>query len=355
MITPAKLFTLAVVTAVAVGAAVFSVQRSSATSSQSERGNDFLPGLIGKANSVDQVVVTDGDIKTVIKKEGDRFVHDSGFPIRSEAVGNLLTSLALLTVEERKTDKPELYPDLELAPPDAEDGNGRQVTVTAGGDVLADLVVGTADFSVGGTRGGVYARSATEPPAYLLRGNVAVPGTAAGWFDTQAYKFDAASILTAQIKPTNGKPVNLAQSGATKTLVLDQPPQGGTADPAKLQQVANLASDLSFENVRKATGKPSGHSLTTVTNNQLRYVVEGIDKLDPENAWVTIKVQPDSLKSTAQANEQNARFEGFEFKISRSNAEIFSWTVGDLLKPIEQAAPGGPSTLNIPGLAPAPK
>jgi|GEM_PF-1292744 len=355
MITPAKLLTLAVITAVAVGAAVFSVQRSTATSSQSERGNDFLPGLIGKANTADQVVVTDGTVKTIIKKEGDSFVHDSGYPVRGEAVGNLLTSLALLTVEERKTDKPDLYPDLELAPPDAEDGNGRQVTVLAGSEILADLIVGTADFSVGGTRGGVYARNATEPPAYLLRGNVAVPGTAAGWFDTQAYKFDPASILTAQIKPATGLPVRLAQSGTSKTLVLDQLPQGAAADPTKIQRVAALASELSFENVRKASGKPSGHTLTTVTNTQFRYIVQGIDKMDPENAWVTIRVEPDSVKATAKANEANQRFDGFEFKISRSNAEMFAWTVADLLKAPEPAAPGGASGLQIPGLAPTPK
>lgn len=357
MMTPTKLMTLAIVTAVAVGAATISVQSSQATIAQADRGKSFLPDLIGKMNAIDGIVIRNEAATTKLRRDVDHFVDDSGFPVREDAVRNLLTGMSLLTIEERKTDQPKRYKDLELAAPDAE-GGGTQVILQSDGTTLADLVVGVRDPSVGGSSGGVFVRRTESPPAYLLRGAVPLPGSRSGWFETELFKLGADKILNAEIKPVQGQPIRLAQSASTNTLVLDNLPPAGSADPAKIQRLANLAAGLSFEDVRKATGALSGAELTTVGADKRRYVVSPVGKFDPENTWVQIKIQPSSMKDVNDAKKESERFDGFEFKLTRHNSEPFGWTLTDVLNqapPANPAIPGNPANPvgPLPGI-PAP-
>lgn len=351
MMTPAKLAGLAFMTALAVGAAVVSVKNSQAILTQADRGETFLPGLAAKINTIDKIEVRQGDAVTRISRTDGKYVDESGFPVRVEAVGNLLTGLSLLTIEERKTDREERYPDLELAAPGSEDGEGQQVMVQAGGDALANVVIGSRDATVGGTRGGIFARRADAPPAYLLRGAVNLPASRSGWFETELYKLADGQLLTAQFDSGDGQPIKLAQSATSKTVVLDNLPAGRSADPAKVQRLATLASGLSFEDVRKASGEPSAIQLTAVGANQRRYVVTPVGEFDPDNAWVRVKVEAQSVKDVAAAKDENAGFDGFEFKLSSYNAEPLAWKLADVLN-APQDSSAAPAPAGMPGAMP---
>jgi hypothetical protein len=347
MVTPAKVTVLALVTALAVGAAVVTVQNSQATLSQADRGDPFLPGFAGKINDVDRIVIRDGASVTEISRLDGRFVDDSGYPVRTEAVSSLLTGLSMLTIEERKTDQAARFGDLELAAPDAEDGAGQQVVVQAGESRLADVIVGSRDASVGGTRGGMFMRRTDTPPAYLLRGAVALPGSRSGWFDTALYQLGTDKLLTAEFKSAQGQSIRLSQSAASKSVVLDNLPTGRTADPAKVQRLATLAAGMSFEDVRKAQGEPSGIQVTAVGANQRRYEITPVGEFDPDNTWVRIKVAAESIKDVAAAKQEGEPFDGFEFKLSRYNAEPMGWVLTDMLN--KPQADGAPAATPAPG------
>ena len=350
MMTPAKVTVLALVTAAAVAAAVVTVQNSQATRSQADRGKSFLPGFAGQINDVDRIVIRDGEAVTEISRSDGRYVDRSGYPVRVEAVSGLLTGLSMLTIEERKTDQPARFADLELAAPDAEDGAGQQVTVQAGESRLADVIIGSRDATVGGTRGGMFVRRADSPPAYLLRGAVALPGSRSGWFDTALYQLGTDKLLTAEFKPKEGQGIRLSQSASSKTIVLDNLPAGRTADPAKVQRVATLAAGMSFEDVRKAQGEPSGIQLTAVGSNQRRYQITPVGEFDPDNTWVQIRIAAESVKDVAAAKKENEPFDGFEFKLSSYNAEPLAWTLTDLLNKPDAAGTAPTATPPVPGL-----
>ncbi|MEM9029592.1 MAG: DUF4340 domain-containing protein, partial [Pseudomonadota bacterium] len=174
--TPKSFLALATATLVAVLLAMVTSSTSNTGNVIADRGESFVSGLAEKANSIASITTVTSDGTTTVTKKGNTFVDASGFPIKDETARQLVTSLALLSIEERKTDVADRHADLELAAPDAKSGAGQRITLKDSGDrVVADVIAGRREFTVGGTRGGQYVRNASDTQAYLVRGTVNVP------------------------------------------------------------------------------------------------------------------------------------------------------------------------------------
>ncbi|MEZ5729785.1 MAG: hypothetical protein R3E48_18450 [Burkholderiaceae bacterium] len=112
--TPKGLTMLAIATAAAVAGAALSAGAWQTGNGEESRGERFLPELADQANRIDSIRVRTGGWQVSLAKRGERFVDASGFPARLETIRDLVTGLAGLTIEERKTARPERYAELEV-------------------------------------------------------------------------------------------------------------------------------------------------------------------------------------------------------------------------------------------------
>lgn len=332
--TPKSLVVLAVVTAIAIGTAVVVARNDQAGSVIADRGRILVPDLVAKANSVASITVVKGKTTMTMTRSGDGFVDATGYPVKTEAVGTLLTSLATLTVAEGKTDRPDRYADLDLADPSADKGGATEIELKAtGGATIATVFAGTKDMSVGGSRGGQYVRVDGAPKSYLVRGHVEMPEERADWFDARLVDVKPKDLKSAELVNRAGATIDFVKAG--DSLALATPPDGKTPDETKFTKLAYMFQGFDFVDVRKATATPGG--------NAASFKVETADGLsvtmtecpstgDADKDWIRISAAAVDPKAEDAVKAIAAKTDGYEFKIRSTYLDIFGWSVDDLVK-----------------------
>src|ERR1700730_16319203 len=174
---------LAVLAAVSIAATALVLRTSAPTVASDRRGENVVPSLLAKANDITALSMRDGADTFVIERRDNRFVAaDSGYAVKTDAVGDVIASSAGLTFQEARTSDPTRYGDLGLADPGAKDA-GKEITFRTAGGELASFLVGNSDTTVGGPTGGVFIRLKGQPQTFLVRGNVRLPPRGrSGWF-----------------------------------------------------------------------------------------------------------------------------------------------------------------------------
>lgn len=325
--------TLGGATAFAVVLAATSAFNWRTDSVVSERGQTFLPKLASEAGSISAIKVEDGDEKFTIKREGDRFVDASGFPVKPEVVRDLVTSVSVLKIEETKTGDASRHKDLDLASPGAEDGAGKRIVFQdAGGNAISGIIAGKSDYSVGGVGGGQYVRAADSDQTYLVRGTVKLPFSRTGWFDTKLFEVKAENVLKASLDNKESGVVSLTKDG--DKLLLANLPEGKLADEDKINRITRLFGSLTFSDVRaKAPGgsAKSGPTVSVETSDGLKVMLVALDA-DDKQRWVRLEASKTREDARERAVELTSKVEGFEFKLSSYDSELFDWSMTDLIK-----------------------
>ncbi len=176
------LTTLAVLAAISIGATAWVLQTSAPTVASDRRGETVVPSLAAKANDITGLSIRDGAGTLAIERRNNRFVAaDSGYPIKTDPVRDVVASSADLSFQEARTSDPARYGDLGLADPGAKDA-GKEITFRTAGGELASFVVGNRDTTVGGPTGGVFIRLKGQPQTFLARGDVRLPVVRSDWF-----------------------------------------------------------------------------------------------------------------------------------------------------------------------------
>jgi Domain of unknown function (DUF4340) len=334
--TTRSFLALAGLTVLAVIAAGVVSTTSTGGGAIAARGEALLPGLVDKANSIAEITVETEDSTTTIRRDDGRFVDASGYPVRPEAVRDLVASLSVLTIEERKTADPNRYHELGLAEPSAEDGAGERVLLKDGsGNAIAEVVAGEADHTVGGTRGGQYVRAAGDAASYLVRGSVSLPLGRSGWFDVKLFEAGADAIAKASIRDGETAVVTLARQADTLGLV--DPPAGRSADESKIDRLARLFQPLEFSDVRPADGAatPSGRSIALETTDGLRVTVIALGAGEQSGDWVRVTAVATTEAAQSTAEEVSAKTGAFDFRLSAGDRELLDWTMDDVTKAAE--------------------
>ncbi len=316
--TPKSFLALAGTTAAAVVLAVLTSSNASYRSVTADRGEPLFKGLIGQSKSIAEIAITNADGTITLKRDGTRFVEaETGYPVRQQAVRALVSGLALMRIEERKTDRAERFGDLDLASPDAKAGAGTRVTLKGeDGRAIVDMISGKQETSVGGTRGGQYARSMTDTQAYLVRGTVSTPINRIGWFDTRLTSVPTDRILKVSAEGVHGDDFDVARNG--KTLALVNVPEGRAPVPDKIFDFAKLATPLTFEDVRKATSKaPEGPTFRISTKGGGELTLAVVDAL-PEPA-------PSDTEKAGAAKTDDAKSETSKTADSKPTSDAPVW------------------------------
>jgi Domain of unknown function (DUF4340) len=327
------LTTLAALAAVSVATTAWVLRTSAPTVASDRHGETVIPALLTKANDITGLSVHEGTDTLAIERRGNRFVaSDSGYPVKTDAVRDVIGSTAELSFEESRTADPARYGDLGLADPGAK-GAGKEITLrTASGD-LASFVVGNRDSTVGGPAGGVFIRLKGQPQTFLARGNVQLPTSRTDWFVG----------IDLDVKRNEVKKVELAGGGRDSVtasanpdkpgeLVLADVPEQRTADTFKVSRLATLPESFTFQDVRKAT-KPADDARRMVVDADEGLHIVFTSLGDISQGWVQITAEASSDANDAAKDKAKlitSKVAGYDFRVSSTEAEILGWTIADL-------------------------
>jgi hypothetical protein len=324
------LTTLAVLAAISVGLTAGVLQTSAPTVASDRRGETIVPSLAAKANDLTGLSIRDGAGTLAIDRRDNRFVaSDSGYPIKTDAVRDVVASSAELSFQEARTSDPARYGDLGLADPGAKDA-GKEITFRTAGGELASFVVGNRDTSVGGPTGGVFVRLKGQPQTFLARGDVRLPVVRSDWF--VGFDLDVKRNEIKKVELTGGGRDGVtASANADKPgeLVLAEVPEKRTADTFKVSRLATLVESFTFQDVRKATKPADGARRMVVDAGEgLRLVLTTVGDI-PEG-WVQIAAEATSDAAKDKAKLIASKVDGYDFRLPSNQAEILGWTITDV-------------------------
>jgi len=324
----------ATVLSVLAAIAVLTFDRGSAAMAQA--GERLLPDLDANAPDIARVVLRDDDEEMVIERRDGAYVDAaSGYPVDTEVLQGVVGALALAEIAEAKTSDPARHADLGLAAPDAEDGAGREIVLEdADGGEIARAIVGNRDFTLGGLNGGQFMRRGGEDETWLVRGRINPPSRRAGWFDTRLFENEESDVLRATLTPRDGDPVGFAREDDAFVLKGDLP-EGKVARESNVSRIPRFFAALDFDDVREESeGREPGAMLTAELSDGL--ILDLIELVGSEEdgdgkTWVSIDVR----SSGEAADTLRARSEGFEFALSTYDAQLFDWSLDDLIENAE--------------------
>jgi uncharacterized protein DUF4340 len=266
-----------------------------------------LPELDAKANAITGAVLREGGDTISIERRNAAFVTaDAGFPVKTDAVRELIASSMELSFEEARTSDPARYADLGLADPGSAAAAGdqaaaREIILRTAGGQLADFMVGNRDNTVGGRAGGVFVRLKGQPHTWLARGKVRLPSNRSDWFAPLDLNIKRAAIKKIELSG-GGRDAVTAAANAAKPgeLALENVPEKRVPDTFKVGRLATLIANFAFQDVRKRS-KP--------TDDPRRLVADA-----------------EREKASAIA----AKVDGFDFRLPVDRTEILGWTNAEL-------------------------
>jgi hypothetical protein len=326
------LSTLAVVAAVSIVATAWALRTSAPTVASDRRGENVVPSLTAKANDITGLSIRDGADTLVIERRDNRFVaSDSGYPVKTDAVGEVIASSAGLTFQEARTSDPVRYGDLGLADPGSKDA-GKEITFRTAGGELASLLVGNSDTTVGGPSGGVFIRLKGQPQTFVARGSVRLPqsGGRSGWFVPLSLDVKLSEIKKVELTGGGRDGITLLPNTETRgQFVLADVPEKRTPDNLKASVLANLAANFAFQDVRKAT-KPAAEARRMVVEagEGLQIVFTALGELT--EGWVHITAEATNDAAKDKAKLITSKVDAYDFRLRSSEADRMGWTMADL-------------------------
>lgn len=253
------------VAAAAAAIAVLSGER--ARSGDPLAGAMLYPGLLERVNEIDFVEVTttlDGVVSA--RREGGRWgvVQRNGYPADFGAIGPMLLELARLELIEPRTRKPALYPKIRVEDQDEDRAESIRIVARAGGETLADLLVGRARPEE--TGGGVFLRKSGEAQSWLARGGFQPVRLLTRFLDRNIVNVEQRRIRRTVLRHADGETVRVGKAAPEETdWTLEGPlPEGRKAKAShELSPLTSWLDFLILDDVRPAAGMDFSQPLVT--------------------------------------------------------------------------------------------
>ena len=343
-----QLVILSLLAAASVGATAAVLRTGAPTIASDRRGEKVLPVLMARANDITALTVREGADTLAIDRRGYAFVAaDSGYPVKTDAVRDLVASSAELSFEEARTSDPARYGDLGLADPAAakeaktktvtatpisatsgEAGAGKEVVFRTSAGELGDIVIGNRDATVGGAGGGMFVRRKGEPQAFLARGAVRLPYSRSDWFVPVDLDVKRSEIKKVELTG-GGRDAVEANAEKPGQLALANVPEKRAADTFKVSRLATVIESFTFQDVRKATkAADDARRMVVDVDGGLRLTLTSVG--DITEGWVQIAAEATNEAKQEAAKAINAKVDGFEFRLPSNQSEILGWTNTDL-------------------------
>jgi Domain of unknown function (DUF4340) len=358
-------------------AATAAVLHTTATAVPSDhRGEPVVPALRSRAGELTGITVRDGADAFTIERRGGEFVAaDSGFPVRLDALREVVTQSAGLTFNDARTADPARYSELGLA--DTGDGSGKEIVFRAANGDIADIVVGNNDNTAGSAGGGQFVRIKGQPQTWLARGTVRVPANRTGWYANVDFDTKRSEIKKVTLSGGGGETITTAADDKKPgEFDLQDVPENRSPDTFKVSRLATLFDAFSFQDVRKRTGAPAADARHVVADaDGVRVTLTNVG--NPADGWVQVTAEPTAADGKPdKAKAITTKTSDFEFRLPSQQAELLGWNLKDVttektdepqpaglppgvpgMRPMRiPGMPGGgiPGASRIPGMPPVP-
>jgi hypothetical protein len=305
--------------------------------SRAAPGQSAFPALAARLGDVASVTVSrDGTTMTLIRDGDNWLVAEKGnYPANAAKIGQIVRAMADLTLVERKTQNPDLYPRLEVEDP----GNGKSTLVAvkdkSGGD-LAQAIVGKRRYDrLGAGNDGVYLRRPGEAQSWLARGTLDPSGDVASWLDRQIIDISEKKIAKVTLTQADGSTLVISRSAPeAKFAVEDAPPDTKFKSETTTSGPAGALETLALDDVKPAGELPVPDkdvvtsSFTTFDGLTVDLRLMERDKTD----WIAISA---AGSGSAQANAKKIedKVSHWTYAIPAYKANLLKTKLADLVEP----------------------
>ncbi len=344
---PRSFIVLAVLTAIFVVAAIWSVGTQRAlTSIASDRDRAF-PDLIDKVNDVAAVSIVSNKAKFTIANSngGWGLAEKGGYKVAFEKVKSAIVGLGELKLLESKTADPARYERLQVEDPGSLEAKSIGIELKdKDGKVLASGVIGKRHvglFGEGG--GGTYLRRGDDARSWLAEGTIDLGAEPNDWMIRDIVNIEAEDISRAVLSQPDGAEITVSRADkSAKDYAVAGIPEGRKLkDSSEGKNLAGGLWRLTFEDVKPAkdlefTGTPYVAEYETFDGLKVRVEMTMIDKV----VWGRFSASADNAKGDDKAIEAlkkkatkiTERAKGWVYELSPGEGEKLTTKIEDILE-----------------------
>ena len=317
--------------------AAVSINFNSQTYNFSDRDTVFLKNFTKNVNDITLISINSFDNNIDLIKEENSYISTSGYPLKKGIWENLITSLSLLTIEEKKTNDPKRHVELNLLLPELNksdiesEGYATKITLTKkDGSIFSSILFGKTDPSVGGLSGGQFARMPDDNQSFLLKGAIRMPTSKSDWFESLLFTINNKDFLSASL--SNKTKVFKIETDK-KILKLSYPKNVNfDVDQSKLTDIRETINGFYFYDVRKSKTKNLINlpTLTFETTSGLVLSLSSVTKDTKGESWIKISAIAKKPAAKKIAEEITNKTKGFEFLANVNTSDILRWNLKNL-------------------------
>ena len=317
--------------------AAVSINFNSQTYNFSDRNTVFLKNFTKNVNDITLISINSFDNNIDLIKEENSYISTSGYPLKKGIWENLITSLSLLTIEEKKTNDPKRHVELNLLLPELNksdiesEGYATKITLTKkDGSIFSSILFGKTDPSVGGLSGGQFARMPDDNQSFLLKGAIRMPTSKSDWFESLLFTINNKDFLSASL--SNKTKVFKIETDK-KLLKLSYPKNVNfDVDQSKLTDIRETINGFYFYDVRKSKTKNLINlpTLTFETTSGLVLSLSSVTKDTKGESWIKISAIAKKPAAKKIAEEITNKTKGFEFLANVNTSDILRWNLKNL-------------------------
>ena len=326
-----------IVSVLLIIAAVFSVNLNSNNYNFKNRDEVFLKKFTKNINNITTISIESFDNTIDLVKNNNTYISESGYPLKKGLWENLVTSLSLLRIEEKKTNDPTRHADLNLISPelnkseDESEGYATKITFkNKDGSTFSSILFGKTDPSVGGLSGGQFARIDQNNQSFLLKGAIRMPTSKSDWFESLLFTIKDEDFKNAILY---NKDKIFEVKNVKDNLKLTFPKTiNFELDESKLSDVRNVITSFYFYDVKKSSSEYSKDlpTLSYETKDGLKISISSVEPKADGESWVIVNVESKSVVSKKLAQEIKDKTLGFEFLANINTSDILRWNIQDL-------------------------
>ncbi len=285
-----RLIILAIVTAVALGAAAW-LSMHRAAEQTALGGGSVFPDLRAALNSVEEVRLSKGDgSKVTLRKGPDSWqVVERQYPADPGRVRELLLGLANLQIVEHKTSDPANYAKLGVEAAASATASSTLVEVVGGGKSWALLVGRNAGAK------GVYARKPSATASALVAPAISADPDQKRWLDRQLIDVPAAAVHEIAVDPADGPDYLLSRSARDQAdFTLSPVPRGRKpANAGMLNSQADALTAFHFDDLHARAADAAAATSRATFRTFDGKVIEFAGRKDGERSLITVTARQD--------------------------------------------------------------
>lgn len=330
---------LSAVTVLAVVGAVLVVTTAPRTAPP-RAGERLFPGLIDRINEVARIEIVRTENSFAIDRAGAGWAMSdrAGYPVRIDKVRAALVALADMTTVEAATRKPEWYERIEVA--DAgPDSTGGQITLKdGGGNVLANLLLGTRAYSRGAANEQMYVRKAGDAQSWLVKGVIDPGRRAVDWLEREIVDISRERVAEARLFPEGEPPILVRKTpGETGKFDLVSLPEGREVRaPIDVWSIGGMLEKVELHDVARAdtVGMDGGIAPIAEVHTADGLVVVVRLKNAEDTAWATFAASATAgaaAEVRTEAEALNARLDGWAYQLQGPVKSRLQTKLEDLL------------------------